>query len=61
MLTQAEARKLIRQGITNWAKPFMVGDIVEVNGLQMEVVKIKKLRQELHLKLYTLPFIDKEV
>ena len=32
-----------------WSKPFKVGDEVVVLGIKMKIIKIKKLKGEIHL------------
>ncbi len=33
-----------------WSKPFKVGDVVLVLGVRMKIIKIKQMRQEIHLQ-----------
>ena len=34
----------------DWSKPFSVGDIVEIYGVRVELIKVKKMRKELHFR-----------
>lgn len=40
----------------SWSEPFHLGEVVEFKGVKMEIIKIKKLRKEIHLR-----FAEKEV
>lgn len=33
-----------------WSRPFHVGEVVNFKGVQMEIIKIKKARKEIHLR-----------
>ena len=33
-----------------WSKPFHVGEVVLFKGVPMEIVRVKKLRKEIHLR-----------
>ena len=41
----------IPRGEPGWSPPFRVGDTVEVLGQHMVVIRVKKLRREIHLRL----------
>jgi hypothetical protein len=48
----SERMKKVRSRNDEWAEPFMVGEIVEIKGVSLKIVKIKKLRQEIHLSFH---------
>lgn len=40
------------EDIHKWSKPFKTGDVMIINGIKMELIKIKTMRKELHFKFY---------
>ena len=38
-----------------WSEPFHKGEIVDFKGVKMEIVRIKRLRKEIHLRFYNGP------
>lgn len=35
----------------NWSEPFSEGQIVDILGKKMQIVRVKKLRGEIHLRV----------
>ena len=33
-----------------WTEAYKVGDMMEVDGAQMEIIKLKAMKQEIHLR-----------
>ena len=34
----------------SWSEPFHLGEVVEFKGVRMKIIKIKKLRKQIHLQ-----------
>lgn len=45
-----EYEKIPKKDLGDWSRPFRKGEVVDFKGVKMEIVRIKQVKKEIHLR-----------
>lgn len=45
-----EYDKIPKENLNEWSRPFRKGEVVDFKGVKMEIIRIKQVKKEIHLR-----------